>query len=154
VGTDEEPSMARRKRRGGRPEVLSRSVEVVEIETRLWMSAHKPRGANPVVKSRPWLELRGTMNEPVRGVSDIEINLYPDARVESQPTQSECVGAVVDVKPMLNLVVAVSPSMFDLVWVMAVSGRLKHASCSFTKPHYRSAQVTSLSVSNKPESDA
>jgi hypothetical protein len=93
------------------------------------------------------------MNEPVKGVSDIEINLYPDAKVESEPKHWEHIGAVVDVKPMLNLVVAVSPSVFDLIWTLALSGQLKHASCSFTKPHYRSAQVTSLSVSNKPELD-
>jgi hypothetical protein len=153
VGTGEEPRMARRKRKGGRPEVLSRSVKVVETETRIWICAHKPRGANPVVESRPWLGLRGTMNEPVRGVSDIEINLYPDAKVESEPKHAECIGAVIDVKPLLNLVVAASSSAFDLIWALALSGQLKHASCTFTKPHYRSAQVTSLSVSNKPESD-
>ena len=63
--------MSKRKRKAVSPEVLSRTVDVVETETRIWMSAHKPRGANPVVENRPWLELRGTMNEPVRGVSDI-----------------------------------------------------------------------------------
>jgi hypothetical protein len=145
--------MARKKGKSGRPEVLSRSVEVSETETRIWLSAHKPRGANPVVENRPWVELRGTMNEPVRGVSEIEINLYPDAKVESEPKHAECIGAVIDVKPLLNVVVAVSPSVFDLIWALALSGQLKYASCSFTKPHYRSAQVTSLSVSNKPASD-
>jgi hypothetical protein len=97
--------------------------------------------------------LRGTMNEPVRGVSDIEINLYPDAKVESEPKHAECIGAVIEVKPKLNLVIGTSPSLFDQFWSMALSGQLKHASCSFTKPHYRSAQVTSLSVSSKPEPD-
>jgi hypothetical protein len=43
-------------------------------------------------------------------------------------------------------------SVFSHVWTMALSGQLKHAFCTFTKPRYRSALVTSLSVSTKPES--
>jgi hypothetical protein len=56
MGADEEPSMAWKRPKSRRPELLSRSVEVIEAETRIWMSAHRPRGANAVIENRSWLE--------------------------------------------------------------------------------------------------
>ena len=39
------------------------------------------RGDEPEIKSQPWLDLRGVAQEPVKGVTDVVVSLYPKNEV-------------------------------------------------------------------------
>jgi hypothetical protein len=73
----------RKKRRaGGKPEMLSRTVAVSSFSATVRIAAVHRRGEEPEVESQPWLELRGTLDEPVRRIHEVRISMYPKDKVE------------------------------------------------------------------------
>ena len=91
------------------------------------------------------------MNEPVRAVRDIVIHVRVTGRFPEVGTaRPPSVGAVIQVRPSLSVVVALTPAEFDRVWSLAVASQLKHAYLALTKPRYRSALVTNVLFSNVP----
>ena len=55
------------------------------------------------------------------------------------------------VRPAVEVVASAAPLDFNYVWSLALSGHLTYAYMNFTKPHYGSASVLSLSFSNELE---
>lgn len=61
------------------------------------------------------------------------------------------VGYINDIRPLVDVAACCTPPDFNYIWSLALSGHLTHAYVSFTKPHYNSASVVSLSFSGEPE---
>ena len=142
----------RTRRRGHRgPEMLSRTVQVSSFSTRVGLYAIERRGEEPEIDSQPWLELRGTLDEPVREVRDVLISLFPREKVEVGTARPASVASVIQIRPHLSVVAAFPISEFDRLWTMALHGHVKYAYVYFTKPHYKTAHVVSLSFSNELE---
>lgn len=141
---------SRRSRRRS-DEILSRTVAVSEYRASLSVRAVTSRGMEPEIEGGPWLEVRGVLNEPLREASDVAINVYPTEKVEIGTARPAAVGSVIQVRPHIELVAALTHAEFDRVWAMALAGVLKHAYFACTKPHYNRALVTNLSFSNEPE---
>jgi hypothetical protein len=112
------------------------------------------RGANeqePEVEGRPWLELRGTLVEPIRDVRDVVFKLWSDPDQRVGPARPAAVGYIMGIRPAVDVAASCTPGDFNYLWSLALSGHLTHAYMSFTKPHYNSASVLSLSFSNELE---
>jgi hypothetical protein len=112
------------------------------------------RGANeqePEVEGRPWLELRGTLVEPIRDVRDIVFKLWADPDKRVGPARPAAVGYIMGIRPAVDVAASCTTADFNYIWSLALSGHLTHAYMSFTKPHYNSASVLSLSFSNELE---
>ena len=140
------------KRKNERSEMLSRNIEISSFATSVRLHASERRGEDPVIESRPWLELRGTMAEPIRDVRDVMISLFPREDATNVGTaRPASVGALIQVRPELSFVITWPPADFDRVWALALSGRLTHARLSFTKPYRGSALVVGASFSNEAE---
>src|SRR5436309_3019567 len=90
------------KRRG--QEILNRNVEVSSFQTFVSVRAFKERSAEPDIERRPWLELIGTMDEPVREVRDIYIHVHMVDKYQVGTARPPAVGAVVQVRPTLSVV--------------------------------------------------
>ena len=142
--------MPRRNMRG-RKEMLSRTLEVVSFRTSVHLGAVAPRGEEPYIECQTWLELSGTMNEPVRDVLDVVINMYPKDKVEPGSVRPAAVGAVLQIRPHLDVVAAFPSVDFDRMLVLAIGGQLKHGNLCFTTPHRNKALVVSMSFSSEPE---
>jgi hypothetical protein len=97
------------------------------------------------------LELRGTVDEPIRDVRDVVISVHVDEREEPGSTNPPSVGAIVGVRPTVQAVVALTSASFDRLWTMAMSGQLRYIWLALTEPHRRSALVVSASFSNQYE---
>jgi hypothetical protein len=141
----------RRKTRSSKPEMLSRNVEITSFGATVRIGAVHRKGDEPEIESQPWLELRGTATEPVKGVKDVKISLYPQDKVVVGTARPASVGAIVGARPTLHAVISWPHVEFDRVWTLAIGGHLKLAHLYFTKPHYNSGLVVSASFSNELE---
>lgn len=107
------------------------------------------RGEEPEMESQPWLELRGTLEEPVKGVQDVVISMYPRDKLEVGTAKPASVGATIGMKPRMEIVLTWSHVEFDRARTLVLSGALKHGYLHFTTPHYSSGLVVSASFSNE-----
>jgi len=141
--------MPTKRRASHRAEMWSRTVEILSFRTTVRLHAVSRKGEEPSIDSQPWLELHGTMHEPVRDVRDVVMSLYPKDKVEPGTARPASVGAIVQMRPHLSVVVTFPQTDFDRIWTLALGGRLKHGRLYFTKPHYNTALVVSMSVSDE-----
>src|SRR6266545_7870791 len=137
--------MAKKRRKSGQPEMLSRNVEISSSSATVRLDVVHRKREEPHIESEPWLELRGTATEPVRDVREVRISMFPRDASHVGPAGPASVGAVIHAKPELDFVLTWPPVDFDRVWALAVSGRLTHSRLYFTKPHYGSGLVVSAS---------
>lgn len=94
------------KRRGAkRPEMLSRIAELTSYTARISIRAEHRRGQEPEIDSGPWLELRGTLEEPVKSVHDVLFSLYPVDEPRLGPARPAGIGAIIGLKSQMSVVV-------------------------------------------------
>jgi hypothetical protein len=86
------------------------------FRTSIRLCAVSRRGEEPYIESQPWLELQGAADEPVRDVREVVISLYPRDTLEIGTARPVSVGAIVQVRPHLSVVVTFRHADFDRVW--------------------------------------
>ena len=62
------------------------------------------RGEEPEIESKPWLELQGKATEPVRDVTAVKISMYPEEPLVVRTARPPAVGAIIQAKPELSVV--------------------------------------------------
>ena len=140
-----------RNRAGGRPEMFSRTVAVSSFSATVRIGAVHRRGEEPEVESQPWLKLRGTLDEPVRGIQTVVISMYPRDKVEIGTARPASIGAVIGMRQEMSVVLTWPQGDFGRVWAPAVGGLLKFGRLYFTTPRYNTGLVVSASFSNERE---
>jgi hypothetical protein len=143
--------MPRKKHANNRPEMLSRNVAIESFRSSVRIGAVNRRGEEPEIESQPWLELQGKATEPVGGVSAVKISMYPREPLVIGTARPASVGAIIQAKPELSVVLTWGNADFDRVWAMALAGHLKYSHLYFTRPHYGSGLVVSASFSSELE---
>ena len=141
----------RTKRKGGKPEMLSRDVEITSSTLSVRISAVHRKGDEPEIESQPWLELKGELTEPVKGVRDVVISLYPRDKMEVGTARPASCGAIIRARPELQFVITRPQHEFDRLWAMVLGNRLTHDHFYFTKPHYNTGLIVSASFSSELE---
>jgi hypothetical protein len=126
--------MRKTRRKTRRQELLTRSAEIVSFRASVRLRVQNPKEPEPEIEASPWLELHGTIDEPVRNVREVSINVYPDPRTTVDTARPPAVGAIVGARHRLELVISLPHADFDRIWVLALAGRLKHA-CRHTSDH-------------------
>lgn len=138
-------------RKSNKPELLSRDVEIASFGATVRLHTVHHKGDEPYIESKPWLEVRGTATEPVKGMTDVKISMYPEDKPIVGTARPAAVGAIIRARPTLDVVLTWPHVDFDRVWALAVGGHLKFAHLIFTKPHYKGALVVDASFSNEME---
>jgi hypothetical protein len=141
----------RKARKTNKPEMLSRNVEISSFGGTVRIRAVHERGDEPYIESQPWLDLRGKATEPVKDVTDVKISLYPKDEVQVGMARPASCGAIIGAKPALEAIITWPQMEFDRVWTLAMTGHLKWAYLSFTKPHYGRGLVVNASFGNEFE---
>jgi hypothetical protein len=126
-------------------------VEITGVSTTVGLNAVHHKGTEPYIESQPWLELRGTATEPVKGVTDVMIRVWLRETPKVGTARPASGGALLRARPDLSFGLSWPPDAFDRVWTMALTGHLKFARVCFTKPHYNSGLVVSASFSSDLE---
>jgi hypothetical protein len=136
-----------RKRRAH--EMLSRVVAISSVSARIGVGVDDPRDEEHATSA--WLELRGHLEEPFRGVADVLISMYPQDKVHVGTPRPASVGSLIGLKPEMSVVLPWLHRDFDWLWALAVSGQIGFAHITFTKPHYGRALVVNASFSTERE---
>jgi hypothetical protein len=131
--------------------MIQRNAVISSFTPSVRLIIRGPNEPEPEVDGRPWLELRGTLVEPVRDVRDVVFKLWSDPEKRIGPARPAAVGYINAIRPAVDVAASCTPADFDYIWSLALSGQLTHAYMSFSKPHYGSASVFSLSFSNELE---
>jgi len=72
--------MPKGRKKSGRPEILSRQVEVVAVGLGVSLHTRDEKGSESTFDGYGRLELAGQMDEPIRGTTDVRITLYSTER--------------------------------------------------------------------------
>jgi hypothetical protein len=144
--------MMPRRRKGGRPEMLSRNIEISSFRASVRINAvHEHKNDEPEIETQPWLELHGKAVEPIRDVTDVEISMFPREPLVVGTARPASVGSIIQARPKLGVVITWPHVDFDRLWALAIGGKLSHAHLYFTKPHYNHGLVVSASFSSELE---
>lgn len=144
--------MPRKRPAARRLKLLSRNVEITSFSARVSIRAEHRRGEEPFIETGPWLELRGTLEEPVKkDVQEVLFSVSPEEEVRIGTAQPAAVGAILGLRPQMSVVLTWPHLDFDRVWALALSGRLGFAYLAFTEPYYGKAQVVSAEFATDPE---
>ena len=143
--------MPKKPRRANRQEILNRNVDITSVSTRLRVGVDEPREPEPEIEVKPWLELRGVLNEPLRKTSAVVFSVYADARTKVGTARPPATGAIIGARSAVEAVVSLPHAEFDRLWSFALSGHLKHGWFAFTKPHYNSGLVLAVSFLSERE---
>ena len=135
-----------KKKRG--EELLLRTATLSSACASVSAGASERRGEPPAISGDHWLILRGTLDEPVKDVRDVQFSLHGEEHPQPGPAKPTSVGAVVQMRPHMTVYVRVPAAEFDRLWTAAAL--IKHAHFLFTKPHYGTALVTSVMFSSEP----
>lgn len=130
---------------------MQRNAVISSFVPSMRLSVTGPNDPEPQIEGRPWLELRGALVEPIRGVQDVVFKLWSDPEKRVGPARPAAVGYINGIRPAVDVAASCTPADFNYIWSLALSGHLTHAYMSFTKPHYNSASVLNLSFSNELE---
>jgi hypothetical protein len=139
------------RRRQPQVETLWRVIQISSFSASVRIHAVAPRGEEPYIESRPWLELRGTLEEPIRNTQDVRISMYSEEKIQVGTARPPSVGAVTQMRPEISIVLSWPHHDFGRVWELALAGLLKFAHVLMTEPHYNTALVVSASFSNERE---
>jgi hypothetical protein len=129
--------------------LLIRTMTVSGFSVRMGINASQPRGVPPSLEMSTSLELRGTLNEPVRGVVDVEIHLGPEDHPGFGETSPAAVGAIVGMRPNMSIWLRWPPREFDRLWAMTLGGALKFVRLVTTPPKHNSGLVISAYFSSE-----
>ena len=130
---------------------MAREMRVSSVAFSVSTHAEKPRGAAPARESGAWLDLEGTLNEPLRGVSSATLTLHLEAEWHRGTLGPPSIGGIIGLKPHIQCVIGVPNDDFDRVWLIASAGHLKFCHIAFTEPERRHAFIVSTSFSSRSE---
>lgn len=143
--------MPRRNTRNKRREILDRAIQVDAVAFRVSRRAEKPRGEGPRFEGGSWLEIRGNSDEPLGDVVRFVIHLHVTEGEVPGPSIPPAIGAILSLKPEVQVAIAVDPVAFDRAWSLATANLLRYCWLAFTQPFRRSSLVISASFSSELE---
>src|SRR6266852_2597127 len=95
----------KRAKRQSRPEILGRYVRIEASKQSVGLRADRPRGQPPALATSASVELRGRLDEPVANVTEARITGFPDPAADVSPGKPPAIGAIIGMKPCLQVVV-------------------------------------------------
>lgn len=72
-----------RRRKPKRPETMQRNAVISSFTPSMRLGVRAPKDAEPEIEGRPWLELRGTLVEPIRDVQNVGSSCGPTTKSAS-----------------------------------------------------------------------
>lgn len=114
----------------------------------LYLSADRDRSGIER-RSMHGIKLKGTLTDPVAGVSAFELTVCSDPRACASSGDVPAIGSWLKAKPVLDGLVVLAEREFDLVLALAVAGKLASVSVGFQKPRYGHGLITSVDFSSE-----
>ena len=132
---------------------MSRYFRVETLKQSVGLMVDHHRGRSPELDARSWLELHARLGEPVVDTMDATFSVYPDPDANVAPGPPPCIGAIISMKPIMQVVVSYPVEEFDRLWILATNSQVRTGYVAFTVPKRGKALVVTLdfSTSNVPD---
>ena len=125
---------AKKRVKNPKPEMLTRTGEISSFSATVRISAVHQRGNEPEIESQPWLELRGKLHEPVKGVTDLKVSLYPREPLTVGTVRPASVGAIIGAKPELHAILIVAVARVNRSTRLRRCSPMASSEASATRP--------------------
>jgi hypothetical protein len=144
------PSKQSKLHRGHRPEeILSRYISIDRWSASLHFSVEKPRGLPPERRTLRCLEFFGTLDEPLKGLTDVRGSIFPADEVTVGRNVEPSVASILSLREWVDIATHVTNQEFTWLLTMATGNALGGAYMAFRKPRYGHALIISLSFSSQ-----
>lgn len=117
-------------KRSTRREVLFRYAVIDDWRPSLTVLTRKQRGLPPEREVLHNIKFIGTLEEPLRGVSDLEGTIFPATEVSTGNPAEPCIGSIISMRPTISLVVFFSFDEFS--WLLTLVAGNQLAACHFS----------------------
>lgn len=132
--------------RGRRPdEILSRYISIDRWSASLHFSVDKPRGLPPERRTLRCLEFFGTLDDPVKGLTEVRGSIFPADDVTVGRNVEPSVASILSLREWVDIGTHVTHEEFGWLLTMAAGNSLRGGYMAFRKPHYGRAFIVSLS---------
>jgi hypothetical protein len=128
-----QPQPKKRSRRKARQEILGRYVRINASKQSVGIRADHPRG------------------RPVRDVAETTITVFPDPDADVSPSDPPAIGAIIRMKPNMQVVVHYPIEEFNQLWILVAASQVRSAYVAFTSPFRCKSLVVTLDFSSALE---
>jgi hypothetical protein len=111
-----------RRRNPKRRETMQRNAIISSFTPSMRLNVIGPNDLEPEIEGRPWLELRGTLVDPIRYVQDVVFKLWSDPEKRLGPARPAAVGYINGIRPTIDVAACCAPADFNYIWSLALSG--------------------------------
>ncbi len=132
-------------KRSTRREVQSRYATITDWNPSLTVLTRKQRGLPPEREVLHRIKFIGTLEEPLKGVTDLVGTIYPASDVSTGKAAEPCIGSIISMRPAILL--AVTFTFDEFSWLLTLAAGNQLAACHFAcnEPVRGYAPVFSLS---------
>ena len=99
------------------------------------------------------MELQGRLDQPIANVTDATITVFPDPAPDVSPSQPPAIGAIIGMKPCLQVVVHYPVTEFNQLWALVAASQVRSAYVAFTAPFRGRSLVVTLDFSSVLDPD-
>jgi hypothetical protein len=104
-----------RRRKPKRPETMQRNAVISSFTPTMRLGVRAPKDADPEIEGRPWLELRGTLVEPIRDVQNVVFKLWSNQEKRVGPARPAAVGYINGIRPVVDVAASRTTADFNYI---------------------------------------
>lgn len=129
--------------------LLSRDGNILDWTVDIYVRAEGTKRSR-TRDSAQYMILEGELTEPLNGVTQFLLQLHPAEQPDLGARETPSLGAIIQVKPKIQVAGTLTPEEFRSLFLLAGSGKLRSCALVFQEPHYGHALVAGMSFSSRP----
>lgn len=129
-------------------EILSRCVLITECRGDVSVRVDHERGRLPTRVDRSTIEVLGHLHEPLDGVTQASVMVFPTTDVSIGETTPPSVGSVLSTKPVFQAALHLPENEFSRLWALVAANQVKSCHVLFTQPYRRHAYIVNINFSS------
>lgn len=134
------------KQKAKRPdEIQSRYMTIGRWSASMYFSVDKPRGLPPERRTLQCIEFFGTLDEPIKGLTQVHGSLFPAEKVAIGRDVDPSVGSIQSLQERVEIAAHLTNQEYSWLLILAAGKALEGAHMAFHKPSYGHALIVSLS---------
>jgi len=94
------------------------------------------------------IEILGNLNEPLDGVTQASVMVFPTTDVSLGDTAPLSIGSVLSTKPVFQAALHLPEYEFSRLWALVAENQVKSCYLSFTQPYRRRAYILNINFSS------
>jgi len=140
--------MTKTRRGPKRQETLSRYVLITDCRGDLSVRIDRGRGRLPTRVDSSTIEVLGHLHEPLDGITQASVMVFPTTDVSLGNTTPLSIGSVLSTKPVFQAALHLPENEFSRLWALVAANQVKSCHIMFTQPYRRHAYIININFSS------